>query len=650
MKKSETLDYYLREMDYLKNAGADFAQKFPQAASRLDFDAGETSTDPHVSRLIESFAFLTAKLQHRVDNVASGLTDALIDVLYPHLNRPLPAMSIARFNVNEGGNKPAKTGFTIHKGTSLSARASGDGGTCRFTTVYPLKLLPIKVIDVSIVQNSAYHFAKVPNTIDFGYRKYSKLPLYFCEVTFECFNGFFSELALDELLIHLNMEDKKMKMQFYKALTCGDFLVYCVCSEDTAIPMPPRSLLRSGFTREEMAIPPANDESHAYQLLQEYMHFREKFMFFRITQLDFLKYLSDDTFLQTNQLKLLLPLHNINIDLAEKIAADHLRVSDTPIINLYSTITDPISIDNRRTFYQVMPDAYKDRTSEVYRIDQAFAIEAKTGEVHEIAQYFSLREQASLLVDDDNEGNNERGGSGAEAAAVDQPSTHKKSMFWWSHCVPTHHENVTGFDTEISFVDLDFNVLSSPEYTVYTKSLCTNRFLAEDVPRNAVLQLDRSAPINNVTCAQKPVAPLYCLEKGRNNARLISQLAVNYLGFPYKYDSNIKDYVWKVLTTHADLTLKTKLDNMFSEIKSICVSHTTRRVGYEVWRGVVDGVQLDIDIMRSSFIDECFLLAHVLQQFFAMNCQINTFIALALRLNETKIFELEGIYGEQLFI
>jgi type VI secretion system protein ImpG len=671
MNNRELLDYYLREMAYLKHAGADFAEEFPQVAARLNFEASDAAGDPHVTRLIESFAFLTAKLQHRIDNVASELTNALIDVLYPNMNRLLPAMSVARFDVNDGGNKPTRTGFSIPKGTNISASAPGDGGVCRFTTVYPLKLFPIRITDVSVVPSSTYNFVSVPNTIDFGYSKYKKLPTYFCEVVIECFSGMFSDLLMEDLLFYINIDDQKIKTHFYMSLTCGDFLVHCVCSDNTAIPMPPGSLQKLGFTRDEMALPPTHGESHAYQLLQEYLHFPEKFMFFRVAQLDFLKYLRNGTFLQTNQLKLLLPMYNASVELAKKIATDNLHLHTTPIVNLYHTITDPISIDHKRVFYQVMPNAYRDRTSEVYRINNVFAIEAKTGEVREVPPYFSLRDRATWFFEEEDggeetnaidtaesegetggEGKADRGGRSARSARGGDGESAKaaRSMFWWSHCVPTHHENVTGLDTEIAFVDLDFDVLSSAEYTVYAKALCTNRFLAEDIPRNAQLQLEMAAPVDEIVCAQKPVLPRYHLDKGRNNARLVAQLAVNYLGFPYNGNNDISAGFRKILNMHASQSAKNQIDSMFSTLETINVSHATRRIGRDAWRGIVDGVQIDIILSQDIFVSKWYLLANVLQQFFAMNCQINTFVAVSLFVGDTKAASLGAISGEQLFV
>ena len=57
-------EYYQYELSYLRSAGSDFARKYPKIARRLDLSHNESS-DPQIERLIESFAFLSGKLQKK---------------------------------------------------------------------------------------------------------------------------------------------------------------------------------------------------------------------------------------------------------------------------------------------------------------------------------------------------------------------------------------------------------------------------------------------------------------------------------------------------------------------------------------------------------------------------------------------------------
>ena len=91
--REELRTYYERELSYLRQLGSEFADKYPKIASRLALDA-DGSQDPHVERLIEAFAFLTARIRHKIDDELPEITDTLLGILYPHYLAPIPSMSI----------------------------------------------------------------------------------------------------------------------------------------------------------------------------------------------------------------------------------------------------------------------------------------------------------------------------------------------------------------------------------------------------------------------------------------------------------------------------------------------------------------------------------------------------------------------------
>ena len=63
----DLLSYYRRELDYVRQAGREFARMHPQTAARLEL-GGMESPDPHVERLIESFALLTARVRNKIED------------------------------------------------------------------------------------------------------------------------------------------------------------------------------------------------------------------------------------------------------------------------------------------------------------------------------------------------------------------------------------------------------------------------------------------------------------------------------------------------------------------------------------------------------------------------------------------------------
>ena len=139
---NDFLRYYLEELSYLREMGQQFARSYPKVASRLELQPGECP-DPHVERLIESFAFLTARIQSDLDSDFPEVAAELLDVLYPHYLRPVPSMAVARFDFDPERAK-LTSGFEIAKHTQLFAVAD-QGAVCRMRTCYPVTLWPVKV-------------------------------------------------------------------------------------------------------------------------------------------------------------------------------------------------------------------------------------------------------------------------------------------------------------------------------------------------------------------------------------------------------------------------------------------------------------------------------------------------------------------------
>ena len=94
----DLLPYYNEELSYVRGMAAEFAREHPKIAARLRISA-DTIEDPHVERLIEAFAYLNARIRHKLDDDFPELSDAMLGVLYPHYLAPIPSMAIVQLQV-----------------------------------------------------------------------------------------------------------------------------------------------------------------------------------------------------------------------------------------------------------------------------------------------------------------------------------------------------------------------------------------------------------------------------------------------------------------------------------------------------------------------------------------------------------------------
>lgn len=138
----ELLPYYERELAFLRRYSRDFAERYPKIAGRLAM-SGDGCDDPHVERMIESFAFLTARVSKKLDDDYPEFTEALLEVLYPHYLRPFPSCSVAHFDVR-GVAAQLSAPVTIPRGTFLTTRIVRKV-ECRFRTAYDVTFAPVRV-------------------------------------------------------------------------------------------------------------------------------------------------------------------------------------------------------------------------------------------------------------------------------------------------------------------------------------------------------------------------------------------------------------------------------------------------------------------------------------------------------------------------
>ena len=89
-------EYYREELRYLYEQGRAFSKVHGDEASLLDFER-DAREDPFVRRLVEAFAFLTARVQMKHDDDFPQISSAMLEKLLPLATRPFPAFSVVQF-------------------------------------------------------------------------------------------------------------------------------------------------------------------------------------------------------------------------------------------------------------------------------------------------------------------------------------------------------------------------------------------------------------------------------------------------------------------------------------------------------------------------------------------------------------------------
>ncbi len=586
------LEYYKRELTYLRKMGAEFAAQYPKIAGRLELGIGQCP-DPHIERLMESFAFLTARIQYNLESEFPRISTALLQLLYPQFVAPIPSMAIARFDVDPDQGK-LTTGHLIPKHSPLFARTP-EMEICRFRTCYPVTLWPVEIDSAEFVSTDKYSFL--------DYLPQVSLVL---KIRIKSLYKNFTELSLKTLRFYINA-DRMLAGSLYELLFCNVLKVALLPEKQKRpVYLSKDSLLPVGFGSDEDVLPYPENAHFAYRLLHEYFTFPRKFLFFDVDGIDnfVTRANEEDTWFDILFMIDKVPATRMSID------KDTFCLGCTPIINLFPKTSDPVRIDETKTEYRINPDERREKICEIHSILSVSASTDPAEKARVVKPFFSYDHQ--MDIDD-----------------------HR--TFWYARRQDTGRKDLPGTEIYMTFLDLDFNPKLPPESLLYAHTLCTNRYLAEQIPAGAILQIEKQAPLARISTLRKPTSQLDPPLEGPSVWRLISHLSLNYLSLSHP-EGSLK--ALKEILLLYNFTDKSGIDQQISGIREMECKKVVRRMGKEAWRGFCQGMEITLTFDERLYVGtSAFLLASVLSRFFSLYTSVNSFTRLVI-----KSLQREGVW------
>jgi type VI secretion system protein ImpG len=554
-------EYYQHELSYLRSAGSEFAARFPKIARRLDLSHNE-STDPHVERMIESFAFLSGKLQKQIDDQFPEIATALLDVLYSPILLPMPSCMMINFDVDPA-RASKSPGFTVPKHTLMYA-TSHSGEKCSFTTSHDLQLWPVKITGASIVQKE-----HIP-----GYYARS---VYYLKIELK-YSGVAKSKTPQKLRFYMHA-DALLRGKIFSAIFSTEEKV--LFQKDKSFEFL-SSISPVGLEQDDALLPYPSSVFSGFRLLQEYFAFGEKFFGFDI---DIPKSVDIN-----GETSLYIPM---SYDISMRISGNNFSLSSVPAINLFRKVSEPLRLEYKQVEYCLVADYRRYYSNEIYSIEKITATDSgSTNEIF-VPEFFSCNHSSH---DDNN-----------------------AQLFWKSKRKKSYMPDAFGEDIYLSFIDMDFNPQFPADKVFYAHTMCTNRGVAEQIPVNGLLQMELSAPVNAIYCVDRPTPQKPPVKTGDILWKLISALSLNSISFNKDGIQKIKE----VLDVFADAT-QSPLDGEINSIMSIDCNITTKRIGDQTWCGFIRGTEVEITF--DEFISNLGLpLSMVIAKFLSSYTSINTF-------------------------
>ena len=580
---------YENELAFIRKLGAEFARERPKIADRLLLNRESGfSEDPHVERMIEAFAFLTARIRLKLEDEFPELTDAMLNVLYPHYLAPIPSMAIVQFVVDPAQGK-LTTGHTIPRHTELYSREA-RGVRCRFRTAYPTTLWPIEVAEAQ--------YLSAPFGRDIILPPKSRRSEAAIRLKLRATGGdAFSKLKLDRLRFFLSGDDPTVHTLYELIFNhVSDLMIRggTAPNDPDPVVLSPDCLQPVGYGRDEGMLPYQHRSFIGYRLLTEYFAFPSKFLFVDLTGLEALR--RQDF---REELEVFLFLDRTAPALQPDVEATTFRLGCCPVVNLFSQNADPIRITHAKTEYHVLPDVRHPSALEVYSVDEVESTNPMTKENVTFLPFFSFRH------------------------ATDPGS---KRAFWCMHRRSSLRRDDTGTEVYLSLVDLNFQPTVPPVEVLTLRTTCTNRNLPSELKAAGGIdwqfQLQGQAPLRRISPIVGPTPPSR-MPPGQSRWRLISHLCLNHLSITGGEDG--ADVLREILKLY-DYAQSRVSRQHIEGITSITSRRSIAPIADGTASGFCRGVELTVEFDEEKYVGSgVFLLACVLERFFALYTSINSF-------------------------
>ena len=592
---------YERELFAIRQLAGEFARARPKIADRLlvSQETGE-SIDPHVERLIQAFAFLSARVRLKIEDDFPELTEALLGILYPHYLAPIPSMGIVAFELDPSRG-PGESGYVVPRQTGLSSRPA-DGVRCRFRTGYPVTLWPL------IVESARYVTAPFPG--EFGIPRFLRDQTSALAVTLRVRGGVpFSALqaaGIKELRFHLSGDGRTVS-QLYELLFnhATHVVLHAPATGAQVVLKPGDSLSPVGFHRNEGLLPYAPQSFIGYRLLTEHFAFPQKFQFVDVGGFD-----AGELSINGDRIELYVLFGNLPDPalegLANRVRPETLRLGCTPIVNLFPQVADPIRLTHEQIEYRVVPDVRAPDAFEVYSIEGVEGTHLEDGRVTVYEPYYACRHGVP---------------------------TGQKPAYWHARRERSHRASDSGTDVFLSLVDLAFEPRRSSEEVLTVRTLSTNRSLPGELRSAGAeawgFQIDGQAPVVSPVSLVLPPTASTRPPAEEARWRLVSHLALNHLSITGADDG--ADALREILKLY-DMTGSAVTARQVAGVTSVKSRRTTARVTQGLASGFCRGVELDIEFDPQQYAGTgAFQFAMVLDRFLPLYASINSFTRLVTR-------------------
>jgi type VI secretion system protein ImpG len=593
--REELLEYYERELTYLRQMGGEFARKYPNIAGRLLLDP-ERCEDPHVSRLLEGFALLAARVHKRIDDDFPEIFESLTRIVHPGYLRPMPSMTIVECQRDPAQGKKTEI-MQVPRGAQLVTKGTVDGLACRFQTAYNVDLWPFSV--TAAEWNQPERMKRPPRSSQ-GVQAVAAARL-----KLQCQrDATFAGQPLSRLRFHL-AGDASVVYTIYELLfeKCFEIQIRDPKDESRTVVLSRDRIEPVGFAPDESLLPFVRRSIDGHRLLQEYFAMPEKFLFFDLTGLE---HLAAGAFNDEAELVFLFssferPEREQVLELG--VNERTFRLGCTPAVNLFPQGAEPILLKQTRHEYTVIPDSRHSEVMEIFGVEDVIATNPRLRQSMTVEPFHAYRHQTRNQPDM---------AFWTATRRLNELGQRQPSTMW------------------ISIVDLTGNFVDPEADVLMVKTLCTNfdqparlRFGNEQ----GDFEIPGHPAARNVVAIRRPTQSCDPPSGKGQVWRLISLLSLNYLSLCEGGCGALKE----ILRLH-NMSDSVASDNQVGSVLSLTTEPGFALVSSAYGLVPARGTQVEIEFDEQQFAGSgLYLFAAILDRFLAGYASVNSFAQMTAR-------------------
>lgn len=549
------VQYYQSELAYLRKSGMEFSQKYPKIAEKLDISAS-VSADPHVERLIESFAFMAGKLQMQIDSQFPEIANTLLSLLYEPLTMPTPSIVMLHFDADMRLVKKAP-GTCVKKGTPIYLNSDGEQAvTCTFQTCHDISIWPISLLSTEIISRD-----------DTGVNNLALDSSFYLKLQFKWYGEPNASKSPSVIRLYMN-GDHNFKGELFSSLFIENKNTIIIENKNAKTNTPIQEI---GIPEHESLLPYNRAVFSGFRLIQEYFAFPDKFYGFDLS-------LPNDINL-SNEFTILVPLTKyINFPQTSNV----LLMNAVPAINIFAKTTDPLRLTYQDIGYTLVADSYRNNSTEILAIKKIIGIDQDSNKEHEVLPFFSAAHNCT-------------------ANTITWYTKRKKSC-------------IVGDDIQIFFVDPNFDPIYPANKFFYAHTLCTNRHLAEQIPAFSICNAEIPLPVKRIYCLNRPTAQIPSINEGSSIWTLISMLSNTFLD---DYNIKLKEILHTFSCRYGN-RMEKDIDSIVGvntmKIAKLCNNNAWR--GF--MRGTAIDIEFD-ETVSSSYLTLAYILSNFFSVYTSIN-------------------------------